>query len=71
MQYEILVSEISFSIDQDYERGADESLEAKVNQYIADGWRPQGGVSTVMLREDSRGDSKYTVIQQYQAMVKD
>lgn len=77
MQYEILVSKISFSMDQDtndyYGRpqGADEDLEAKVNQYIADGWRPQGGVSTVMLREDSQGDSKYTVIQQYQAMVKD
>ncbi len=75
MQYEILVSKISFSIDQDtndyYGRpsGADEDLEVKVNQYIADGWRPQGGVSTVLLRQSD--DAKYAVIQQYQAMVKD
>ncbi len=77
MQYEILVSKISFSIDQDtndyYGRpsGADEDLEAKVNKYIADGWRPQGGVSTAVLREDRDGNSKFTIVQQYQAMVKD
>lgn len=69
MQYEILVSRISFSIDQDYDMGADESLEKKVNEYIAQGWRPQGGVSTVVLRNDDH--SKYSVLQQFQAMVKD
>lgn len=69
MQYEILTSSIAFSLEQDSSRGADENLEAKVNEFIANGWRPQGGVSTVVLREDS--DSKFTVLQQFQAMVKD
>ena len=69
MQYEILVSEMAFTLDQDYERGADETLEAKVNQYMADGWRPQGGVSTVVLRHND--NTRFCVLQQYQAMVKD
>lgn len=69
MQYEILVSKIAFTVDQDYEMGADETLEAKVNQYMADGWRPQGGVSTVVLRRDD--STRFCVLQQYQAMVKD
>ena len=69
MQYEILVSKISFSFEQDNSRGADETLEEKVNNYIAQGWRPQGGVSTVVLRNDDH--SKYSVLQQFQAMVKD
>lgn len=76
MQYEILVSRVTFAIDGDYgegkreyEQGTDEHLETKVRDYIAQGWRPQGGVSTAVLREDE--NANYTVLQQFQAMVKD
>ncbi len=40
-----------------------------MKDYINQGWRSQGGVSTIVLREDSNTD--YVVVQQYQAMVKD
>jgi len=76
MQYEVLVSVQQWASMGDfgeggpeYDQGADENLEAKVRNYIAQGWRPQGGVSTVVLREDE--NTKFTVIQQFQAMVKD
>ena len=73
MQYEILVSSSQWASMGDkngqYHQGADESLETKVLNHIAEGWRPQGGVSTVVLREDS--NTGYTVVQHYQAMVKD
>lgn len=70
MQYEILVSNISFSFEQENKRGADETLEQKVNEYIAQGWRPQGGVSTIVVRRSDHAND-YNVVQQYQAMVKD
>lgn len=69
MQYEILNSNSSFSVDGGYEYGADENLEKKVADYIAQGWRPQGGVSTIVLRHND--NTKFTVIQQFQAMIKD
>lgn len=69
MQYEILVSRMSFTIDQDGSRGADKNLEIMVHNYIDQGWRPQGGVSTVVLRRSD--NTEYSVMQQYQAMVKD
>jgi len=69
MQYEILVSRVSFSLEQEGDRGADETLEKKVNDYISQGWRPQGGVSTIVLRRDD--NTKFAVVQHCQAMIKD
>jgi len=62
MQYEVVVGS-GRPLDSDKNGwGADEKLEAKVKSMIAEGWRPLGGVSTV-LREDT--------IWVFQAMVKE
>ena len=72
MQYEILCANGHFD-ESGRQCGADERLEEKVNKYIADGWRPIGGVSaTYSRRENTRSSGGDLHINQFfQAMVKD
>lgn len=62
MQYEIIAESRPADWTEESGFGADEVLEEKVASYIADGWRPQGGVSTA-----TQGDLVWC----FQAMVKD
>lgn len=68
MQYEILTESGAAEFSDKGSWGADEKLEKKVQEYIAQGWRPQGGVSISLRKGDN---SSIDYMYAFQAMVKD
>ncbi len=74
MQYEILAASGAARYSDDMSWGADERLEKKVNEYISNGWRPQGGVSSVFRKGGdaaSGGGTYVDTVWCFQAMIKD
>ena len=71
MDYEILGVTETWSPGFDGRNTADEQLEAKVKEYIAKGWRPQGGVSVAVRPGYQQSGKNYVgVVYCAQAMVK-
>jgi len=75
MDYEIL-SAHGWANDSESRYSADEKLEVKVKEYIAKGWRPQGGVSISVSNDEnedygSRKEFNRGLVTVYQAVVKD
>ena len=71
MQYEILAASAEAGSTDFSSDGADELLEKKVNEYIAKGWRPQGGVSCALRKRDPEGIYNVDMVWCFQAMIKE
>ena len=67
MQYEILTSRVSAAKYAQHDDGVDETLEARVNKMITEGWKPLGGVCMVVVR----GDGDWSSIMYSQALIKE